>query len=171
MEIIALEEVAEKIVHFLRSINISVEFAEFPAEKEFVPGICVNKTGLFINSKNLKYPGDLLHEAGHIAVATPAKRNNFDGKVVGTSKDEEAGEEMMAIAWSYAAATHLGIDSAIVFHADGYKGGGNSLAENFAAGRYIGVSMLQWVGLTYDVKNAAENNVRPYPHMIKWLRE
>ena len=46
---------------------------------------------------------------------------------------------MMAIAWSYAAAVHLGLDPAVVFHEAGYRGGSGSLIENFAQERYIGV--------------------------------
>jgi hypothetical protein len=170
MESIALNDVATKIINFLRSINITVGFGEFPQEKEFLPGICLQKTGLLINTDKLIYPGDLLHEAGHIAVAPPAKRAGFDG-ALGSGTDEDAGEEMMAIAWSYAAAKHLGIDPRLVFHSDGYKGGGESIADNFAVGRFLGVSLLQWVGLTYEPRNAIEKNTAPYPHMIKWLRE
>ncbi len=165
-----MKDITEKIVDFLRSINISVKFTEFPPEKEFLPGICVNKAGLFINSRHLKYPGDILHEAGHIAVATPAKRAGFDGKL-GSDTDEDIGEEMMTIAWSYAAAKHLHIDPYVVFHANGYKDGSSSIADDFIAGRFFGVSMLQWIGLTYEPKNAIENNTNPYPQMIKWLRD
>lgn len=170
METIFLDEVTAKIVGFLRSINITVEFGAFANEDEFLPGICICKNGLLVNGSQLKYPGDLLHEAGHIAVALPSKRLGFNGKL-SSGSDEDMGEEMMAIAWSYAAAKHLCIDPHVVFHVDGYKGGGNTIAEDFAAGRFFGVSMLQWIGLTFDEKNAAEKNTAPYPHMIKWLRE
>ena len=77
-------------------------------------------------------------------------------------------EEMMAIAWSYAACVHLNLDPHFVFHEGGYKGGSH-LVENFNARRYIGLPMLQWIGLTADDNNAPALNVRPYPHMIKWL--
>lgn len=75
-------------------------------------------------------------------------------------------EEMMAIAWSYAACVHLGIDAKFVFHDNGYKGGGSSIAENFKEGRYFGVPVLKWVGMC---NNPEEEN--GYPKMIKWLRE
>ena len=42
---------------------------------------------------------------------------------------EDAGEEMGAIAWSYAAALHIGLDPRVVFHEDGYKGAANSHSE------------------------------------------
>ncbi len=58
--------------------------------------------------------------------------------------------EMMAIAWSYAAAVRLDVDPATVFHSGGYRGWAGSIIDNFSAGRYFGVPMLQWIGLTFD---------------------
>ena len=37
--------------------------------------------------------------------------------------------------------------------------------------RYIGVPMLQWIGLTADEKRAKEMGIEPYPTMIKWVLE
>jgi hypothetical protein len=78
---------------------------------------------------------------------------------------------MMAIAWSYAAAVHLQLPLEVLFHAEGYRGGSQSLIDNFAAGRYLAVPMLQWLGMTYDDKRAKEAGVDPYPNMVKWLRD
>ena len=75
----------------------------------------------------------------------------------------------MATAWSYAAVCHLGLDPAVVFHEGGYRGGSQSLIENFRAGRYIGVPVLQWLGLTADDQRAAELGIEPYPTMRRWL--
>jgi hypothetical protein len=82
---------------------------------------------------------------------------------------KKAAEEMMAIAWSYAAAVHLGLEPGVVFHEGGYKGGAESLIENFTNGRYIGVPMLQWIGLTFDERRAKEMGIEPYPRMTKWV--
>ena len=43
--------------------------------------------------------------------------------------------------------------------------------KNFNEGCYIGVPMLQYLGLAYDNKSAEELNIRPYPNMVRWLRE
>jgi hypothetical protein len=80
-------------------------------------------------------------------------------------------DSKMAIAWSYAAALHLGIDPAIVFHAGGYRGGSTALLENFGRGRYLALPTLQWLGLAYDKRRAAEAGVAPFPAMRRWLRE
>lgn len=99
--------------------------------------------------EKFKYPGDILHEAGHIAVVPPAERHLLNADTIATREQREA-EEMMAIAWSYAACVHLDIDAGFVFHDNGYKGGGSSIAESFKQGHYFGVPMLQWVGMTLE---------------------
>lgn len=157
------------MTQFVEEIGIPVSFNKVPLQKEFVPGICIENGGLIIDRLSLKYPGDILHEAGHLAVATPDERQKLDG-VLETNTDKSAGEEMMAIAWSYAAAIHLKIDPLIVFHDNGYKGGGSFIVNNFSEGRYIGLPMLQWIGLALDEKNAIEQMKPPYPAMLKWIR-
>ena len=112
------------------------------------------------------YPGDLLHEAGHVAIVSPRRRQR-----IYRDAGKSAGEEMMAIAWSYAALVFLELDPTIVFHADGYRGGSTAIIENFSQGRYIGVPLLQWVGLTVEGRHAPALRVPPYPHMLKWLRD
>mgnify|MGYP003339327856 CR=1 FL=1 len=69
-----------------------------------------------------------------------------------------------------AALQHLQLPPEVLFHEEGYKGGASSLIENFSAGRYIGVPMLQWLGLTKEAKNDAEADEFTYPKMKNWLR-
>lgn len=155
---------AVRIAAFLRDIGLVV--AAGPATHDtVVPGIRIEGGALVVDEPAMSFPGDLLHEAGHLAVVPPARRAGLTG-----AGDADPAEEMMAIGWSYAAALHLGIDPALVFHSGGYRGGSESLLENFAEGRYIGVPMLQWVGLTYDEREAAAHGAEPYPAMRHWLR-
>lgn len=153
------------IVDFLQSIGLNVQAGTL-SEPNFLPGIRLEAGGLIIDPAQLLFPGDLLHEAGHLAVATPERRATISGDA-----GPDAAEEMMAIGWSYAVTLHLKLDPAVVFHADGYRGGGSSLIDNFNQGHYIGVPMLQWVGMTLDPIRAKEAGVPPYPHMLRWLRE
>jgi hypothetical protein len=78
---------------------------------------------------------------------------------------------MVALAWSYAACLHIGIDPKIVFHENGYKGQSEFLLQEFASGNYIGLNLLQWMGMAYDNKNAQRLNVPPYPHMVSWCKK
>lgn len=155
----------EQIATFLRAIGLEIEPRSLD-ETSFLPGLALENGRILVDEARMLYPGDILHEAGHLAVTPAADRHRCGGNLaVG------GGEEMGAICWSYAAALHLGIDPAIVFHPHGYRSGSDSLLENFREGRYLGVPLLQWTGLTHEPKQAAERGCPPYPHMIRWLRE
>ncbi len=159
------DSITTTIVNFLVDIGLEVRSGEITAQT-FLPGIMIEQGTLRIDEAQLKYPGDLLHEAGHLALKPPNRRERTQVDV-----GKNAGEEMGAIAWSYAALVHLRLDPAIVFHVHGYRGGSKALIDNFAAGRCIGVPMLQWLGLTMESKQARELGVAPYPQMLKWLRD
>lgn len=153
-----------RIVDFLRGIGLEVRAGAVP-QPTFLPGVFVERGALVIDEARLRYPGDLLHEAGHLAVMPPDRRAATSGDA-----GSDAAEEMMAIAWSYAAALQLQLDPAVVFHAHGYRGEGQTIVENFGQGRYFGVPMLQWLGMTVEPAQAATRGVAPYPHMLHWLR-
>jgi hypothetical protein len=158
----------DNVILFLQSIGLSIQYDNIETDC-FLPGISIENGGLIIDKEKLKYPGDILHEAGHLAVVPAEDRATLNEHDIALRPQREA-EEMMAIAWSYAVCVHLGIDARFVFHDDGYKGGGSSLAENFENKQYFGVPMLQWVGMTLEEKNAVEG--RPaYPAMLHWLRQ
>ena len=152
-------ETLATITGFLHGIGIPVEAASL-REDGFLPGIAVRDGRLLYDPDRLLYPGDLLHEAGHIAVTDPALRPGV------STFDSDGGDEMAAIAWSYAAGLAAGIDPRVIFHDHGYKDGGAAIAENFTEGRYIGVPMLQYYGLARFPHDEGEQ----YPAMIKWLR-
>ena len=152
-----------QIVNFLLEIGLDVQIASFE-DDGFLPGIKLERGALLIDEAKLKYPGDLLHEAGHLAVKSPIERLETT-----LNAGSDGAEEMMSIAWSYAAAVHLGIPLEVLFHEHGYKGGGDSLIETFTQGRGFGVPMLQWLGMTADAKRAEGLGIAPFPHMIQWL--
>ncbi len=159
------DPLVEKIAAFLRGIGIPVGKATLD-DTAFLPGLALDAGRIVVDEARLRHPGDILHEAGHLAVTPAAERAACGGKLaVG------GGEEMASIAWSYAAALHIGIDPAVVFHEQGYHGGSESLLENFRAGRFLAAPLLQWMGLTFEPKQAAARGCKPYPAMTRWLRE
>jgi hypothetical protein len=158
-----------KTINFLKDIGITVGYASIDGVS-FLPGVSIVSGGIIIDEEKLLYPGDILHEAGHLAVVPPEDRATLNEHDIALRPQREA-EEMMTIAWSYAVCVHIGIDARFVFHDDGYKGGGTSLAENFVNKQYFGVPMLQWVGMTLEEKNAVEQGKPYYPAMLHWLRQ
>ena len=157
------DPVALSILAFLERIGIAVTVAPITGDT-FLPGLTVRGGALVVDPARLRWPTDLLHEAGHIAVTEPARRPFL------STVSDDPGEEMAAIAWSYAAAAEIGLEPRLLFH-DGYKGGGAALAENFAAGRDVGVPMLVWMGMTDGWPRPGTGpTAAAYPRMRRWLR-
>ncbi len=154
-----------RIAAFLCGIGIPVEPADLPG-RCFVPGIRIECGRLLVDEARMTYPGDLLHEAGHIAVMTPEVRARRSLDI-----SQNMGDEIAAIAWSWAALTHLRLDPASVFHPGGYRGSSAWFTELFGSGNAPGLPLLQWMGLTYDAKTAEAHGALPFPHMRRWLRE
>ena len=153
-------------LQFINEIGIATDFRKVNEDECFLPGLLIENGNIVIDTDKLKYQGDILHEAAHIAIVPSAERRSLHGYSI-AQRNDAAAEEMMAIAWSYAACIHLDIDPAFVFHPHGYKEGAQNIIENFRQGRYIGVPVLQWLGMTST--SAFDDKV--YPAMIKWLRD
>ncbi|WP_207512269.1 hypothetical protein [Longitalea luteola] len=158
----------QKCIGFLNNIGIETTFRKI-GNKSFLPGLLINKGMIIIDKDALEHPGDILHEAGHIAVVPAIDRHGLSERNIINRKDRES-EEIMAIAWSYAACIHLFIDPFFVFHEQGYRGGREYITGSCREKNYIGLSMLEKIGMTANEKHARRLNIPSYPHMIKWLR-
>lgn len=154
-----------QITDFIVGIGIPVETGETP-DNVILPGILINNGVLVVDESKLKYPGDLLHEAGHLAVMPGTQRNALYNDV-----SKNAGDEIAALAWSWAALVYLGLPPEVVFHPHGYKGQSDWLIETFSNGGNIGVPLLQWMGLTTEPGKTGPSDSKPFPHMQRWLRE
>ncbi|MBB1287313.1 hypothetical protein HRH25_23255 [Flavisolibacter sp. BT320] len=150
---------------FLHTIGIETAEVSLNSEECFLPGLLIRNGRILFDREKLLYPGDVLHEAAHLAVVPAAERKQLNGPAIGKRPDAPA-EEMMAIAWSYAACIHLNIDPCFVFHEEGYQDGGASIVENFKEGRYFGVPVLEWLQMT-----TTRGDGPVYPAMTKWLRD
>jgi hypothetical protein len=152
----------QKIAIFVRGIGIDVRAAVLDGPT-FFPGVDIQHGAILVDEERLAHPADLLHEAGHIAVTDPAVRHEF-------RLAPNGGEEMATLAWSYAAALHLGVPVEVLFHPEQHNGNSPALIENFTAGRYVGVPLLQWFGMTAEPRLAVERGIAPFPHMLRWVR-
>ncbi len=157
------DPLTDRIAAFIRQVGIEVVPATLDARGP-CPGVEARCGVLFVDEARLAYPGDLLHEAGHVAVCDSAVRRSL------AAIGDDPGEEMAAMAWSYAAARWLGIDPAIVFHAAGYRGGSQALLDAFDRDMPPGAPMLEWFGMTLSLRKAAAGGAQPFPHMLRWLR-
>jgi hypothetical protein len=149
-------------LQFIEDIGINVRFGEVPAHS-LIAGICIKDGAVVIDLQHLIQLGDVLHEAGHIAVVPFRDRTSLCNKSI-AERGDAAAEEMMAIAWSYAACLYLKLPVEFVFHSNGYGGGGAHLASNFESGNFLGVPMLQHRGLCARLADGGPF----YPAMKKW---
>ncbi|MDB5471865.1 MAG: hypothetical protein JWR84_3425 [Caulobacter sp.] len=156
------DDPTEVIVAFIRSLGIAVE-ARRLEDAGPLPGMGIRKGVIVYDPDQAYAPGDLLHEAGHLAVSDPARRDR-------EPFDATPAEEMMATAWSWAAGRHLGLPSRVVFHPPSFQEWGDTMRENFDEGRYVGVPGLQRFGMSIEPRQASPDGPPPFPHMLRWLR-
>jgi hypothetical protein len=152
------------IVAFLDAIGIPVRLAPVTGPTA-LPGITIADAGLVLDAAASFHDGDLLHEAGHLALLPPSQREMATGTLAG----DAAGYELGAICWSVAAARQLGLGLDVVFHGDGYRGESDWFAETYASGAAPGLPLVQWAGLTWIPGQEPEGE-DPFPTMRQWLR-
>lgn len=148
---------------FLEEIGITLREGEVPAGS-FLPGVTIENGEVVYDKLQLLYPGDILHEAGHVAVCNANERATMCGNVAAAA-DGKSAEEAITILWTWAAIKKTGIPPEVVFHDNGYKDESENLIEHFERGDYIGLSLLVWAGM------ADEPGTRNgFPKMKNWLR-
>lgn len=149
------DRIPKRLCDFLESIGIPVEFGDVPDDSLLI-GTMLGAGKVIVDPSKPFHPGDVLHEAGHLAVMEPKRR------AVGDTPTD-AGEEMAAIAWSWAAVQHLELDPVFVFHSDGYAGASESIISAFQNGGLLGQPLLAYYRMTGD--DGIE-----FPRMKHWVR-
>jgi hypothetical protein len=156
-----------RMASFLCSIGIEMRPGTIDVPTLF-PGSLISRGSLVVDESILVAPGDALHEAAHIALAPPERRSADFAYLNGASP----GEELTTIAWSWAALLELDIKPEDIFHGTAYKRGDSpTIIDCARRGIYIGFPLLQAWEMAFDEKNALFRGVKPFPHMVKWIRE
>jgi hypothetical protein len=158
-----MTEPLQKVLAFFNEIGIAYQIQPLAAPS-FLSGVLIKNGCLCIDLEQLAHPGDLLHEAGHIAVMPAAQRHLLNDNV-NESANQGPAEEMAAIAWSWAALKHLKLPSDFLFHAEGYKGGSEAYIAAFSTGGGFGHPLLSWYGMCEQAGTTGG-----YPQMKLWLR-
>ena len=122
-----------------------------------MPGLQLDAGELLIDESRLVYPGDVLHEGGHMAVAPPGARPLLSGDAEVPGPDMEALEHAV-LPWSYAAALHLADDPARVFHSGGYRGRSQGLLRTFGFDVLPGCAPAR--GVRHDGDGTASGGAR-----------
>jgi hypothetical protein len=190
-----LSAAADQIIAFIADIGISIRDGAVPADA-FLPGARIADGGLIVDREALFTPGDLLHEAGHLAVVPARYRDRIGDDVdagVAQIRAEAAaagdhdpvldgleglGGELQAIAWSYAACLKLGLPLEIVFKPGAYgtdKNGGTDpmvIAQQIEMGFFPGLHRLIQAGMTAAPQGILFPDAPPggFPTMRHWVQ-
>ena len=156
-----------EILGFLEQVGLEVRREQIEADT-FLPGIAIRAGAVVLDESKLEWPGDLLHEAGHLAVLPPAERSRASDALQNLPQLQGAGE-LEAMAWAYAAACHLNLPLDVLFHEGGYKGNSKGLIRTYSLGVYPGVRGLCDAGMTTARGFTSNNTGAQYPEMIRWL--
>lgn len=182
---IPIEGAFAKSVTFLERLGLTIRVD--PGVKGFLSGVEIRRGGLVVVQPDDDLASELLHEAGHLAVLPGMFRNEASDDltdVMGIMEEWmnrhwatihpddprirailQSGE-CEAVAWSYAAALAIGIDTRIPFRR-GFDGEGLSLHDQVASGYYFGVHGLAAGGMT-DLPRP--RSITPFPRMKRWLQ-
>ena len=162
------DPLTQHIADFIESIGLEVR-KETLTDETFLPGVRILDGAIVVDEDRLTYPGDLLHEAGHLAVMPAEIRAGLSDNV-SESHPEKNGGEAESIAWSYAAALAAGVDPTIVLHPNGYHGKGAGILNNFRLGVPLGIQPLVNAGMTASPNNPHDEHTPRFPQMARWLR-
>ena len=155
-----------RMAAFLASIDLEMRAGAIDVPTLF-PGSLIARGSLVVDESKLVAPGDALHAAAHIALAPPERRSADFAFIDETN----GGEELTTIAWCWAALLKLDIEPEDIFHGTAYKGNDSAMiVENARRGIFIGFPLLQAWEMAFDERNALLLGVKPFPHMVKWVR-
>ena len=150
------------------SIGVDVRVQEL-TERTLLPGIQIESGRLVVDPSKLVWPGDLLHEAGHLAIVPAALRPTIGGELPVDPLVQHAGEAE-ATAWAYAALVTIGLPPEVLFHAGGYHGKSQALIFSYTNGVYLGAAGLGAAGLAATPEEVRSAGLPGYPNMRRWLR-
>jgi hypothetical protein len=156
------DEVIFRICEFLDRIGVPYQECDIP-EKTFLPGLTIQGGKVKVDRSRLTYPGDLLHEAGHVALTRASQRPTISQEAL-DAQDPRHSEEMAFLLWTYLASKEIGLPPEAIFHAGGYKGNSSWLVGQFESGSYIGLPLLTWMGVTEQTSPGVGLKVK------SWLR-
>ena len=80
-------------IYFLESLGIKIINRKLAADT-FLPGLSIEQGCIVIDKDTLKFPGDILHEAAHIAIVPAADRDTLNEAAIGERSDREAEENL-----------------------------------------------------------------------------
>lgn len=157
------------IFDFIAGIGLPIREATLP-EDTFLPGVEMRGGGILVDPARLMWPGDLLHEAGHLAMLPSQLRHTAEEDQPNVAGADYAGE-MEVMGWAYAATHALDIPLDVLLHEGGYRGRSRDLLQTYSFGIYPGLRGLCETGMAAAPGFTPDCGEVRYPRMLKWLRD
>lgn len=184
MTTMGTESIFTTCVEFLAQIGIHVQ--RVSGITGFLDNVKIEQGIIIVDPIDAAVCGSMLHEAGHIAVVPSMFRHLITGDASESITDAmgkylDNGEnhfdypenpiargilqsgECEAIAWSYAAARAIGIDTTLPFRL-GFEGNGLEVHTGLRMGHHFGINGLAAGGMT-DLRGGSA-----FPKMHKWMQ-
>jgi hypothetical protein len=186
---------ATAAVDFINSIGISIIMADTSSatlNKSFLENVRISQGGLIVDMARV-FPGDILHEAAHLAIIPQHFRalavDDLDEVNRAMSAYLEANSEGLmsypedqlcrailqsgeteATAWQYAAAQAMGLPDEWLFPSHAYDGTAKDILDSLRYRQYLGINGLQAAGWTVQRKHPYKQMPVPvYPELAFWL--
>ncbi len=182
---------SQQVARFLRGIGIEVEDCrDGEAAKGFLPQVRIVEGRLVADLAQV-FPGDVLHEAAHMAVIPAPFRQLAHGTLKRANDAMHAylaehgdgltrypedplcrailqADENEATAWQYAAAVAMGLPEQWLFPEGSYSGDSENVLLSLKASTFMGIHGLQAAGWTCLRANP-HRPVPVYPELAFWL--
>lgn len=178
-----------RCIDFVRT-TVGLPVLEVRAVDGFLPAIRVVDGGLEVDVDRV-FPGDVLHDAGHLSVIPSRFRAEASGDLTAvcdamnvwlventaglerhpedpTCRQVLQSSEAEAIAWQYAAARAIELPDQWLFPPDGFDGEGPGLLLSLRLGSHLGVNGLQAAQWTHAPSRLQRHAVT-YPALSRWL--
>ena len=176
-------------ISFVQGIGLEVVTRD-SGVRGFIEGVRV-RAGVLHVGLDTVFPGDVLHEAAHLALIPLRFRHLADGDLRDVNKAmrnyvEAHGEGLMrhpedplcravlqadeqeAAAWQYAAALKVGLPDVWLFPDDAFEGNGKAVLQYLKLKRHMGINGLQAARWTLVRKNP-HIDLPVYPELAHWL--
>lgn len=179
-----------KTAAFLNAIGLPTTLVDTLEQEGFLPGVWIHHGTLHFTTK--AQVGDLLHDAGHLAVIPSSFRSMMHGNLYNSLRqilsstsalDPEdptaiavmQADDLSATAWGWACGIHLGIDPKLVIPAESYGNSGDEIRGMLTHNRYLGIHGLQRSGFCsarapFTDGSSTTSETRPiFPKLAFWL--